>query len=286
MRSGQIFTFLLIALSCGSVHSQQMNATDAPCKDKVITVESANCLYAAWKKADLQLNSTYSGIRRVLEPSEMESLRSAQRLWLQFRDANCAAEKALYNGGTAVTPVFNACMEAMTRRRNAELNAMYGWRIEKFQSLYPPGPMPEDGNCTKRDDSTRPDCASAIAFFNKLQTALKAGDKTAVASYVEYPLLAMRNKENEYIQSPTELIKNFDQIFDPGVRCAVLSASARQVWGNSHGFSIGHGEIWFDGIVPPNETPNPSAPDYWTKYPIKLITVNNGPNGIPCKAAN
>jgi uncharacterized protein YecT (DUF1311 family) len=286
MRKDWLFTFLLLASICNSARSQRMNDPDAPCKDKVVTVESANCLYTAWKKADQNLNDIYSAVRRVLEPDEIENLRIAQRLWLQFRDANCAAEKALYDGGTAIGPVYNACMEAVTRRRVAELNAMYGWRIEKFQSLYPPDSAPPDGNCAVRDASTRPDCPQAILFFEKLRAALKTGNREMVVSYVDYPLLVNHGNAHSYIQNRTELLKNFDKVFDPRVLCAILGSNARQVWSDSNGFSIGHGEIWFEGIVPATEIPNPSAPDYWSKYPIKLITVNNDSGGTPCKIPN
>jgi hypothetical protein len=36
------------------------------------------------------------------------------------------------------------------------------------------------GNCTKIDDSSRPDCPVAIAFFNRLQNVLKNDDDQMV----------------------------------------------------------------------------------------------------------
>ncbi|HEX4320672.1 MAG TPA: lysozyme inhibitor LprI family protein [Acidobacteriaceae bacterium] len=221
MRRVLFITFLLLVASDARADAQQMNAPDSPCKDSVSTVDSANCFYSAYQKSDRKLNDTYAVIRRVLDPNEIDALRSAQRLWLQFRDANCFAEKALYGSGTAVGPVYNACMEAVTRRRVEELNGMYMWRIEKSQSLYPPGPMPEMGNCTKKDSSTRPDCPHAVAFFEKLKLALKSGDRDAVASYVDYPLLINRDKNHDYIQDREALLKNFDHIFDLEVQCVI-----------------------------------------------------------------
>ena len=55
--------------------------------------------------------------------------------------------------------------------------------------------------------------------------------------------------------------KNFsryDEIFDGGVRCAILSANRKSVWANWQGFTIGNGEIWFDGIIPQCEKPDPT----------------------------
>lgn len=81
--------------------------------------------------ADAESNATYSSIRKILSPAEQEKLRTAQRLWLQFRDANCAAERDLYVGGSAAPAVYAACLAADTRQRTAELKKIYGWRLEK-----------------------------------------------------------------------------------------------------------------------------------------------------------
>jgi Lysozyme inhibitor LprI len=74
----------------------------------------------------------YDRVRKVLSAEEQKELQAAQQLWLQFRDANCAAERHLYERGTAAPMVYAACMEADTRQRTAELNRMYGWRVIKF----------------------------------------------------------------------------------------------------------------------------------------------------------
>jgi len=55
---------------------------------------------------------------------------SAQRLWIQYRDSNCAAERGLYNGGTAASPAYLACLEAMTRARTKELAVTYAVKLK------------------------------------------------------------------------------------------------------------------------------------------------------------
>ena len=55
---------------------------------------------------------------------------TAQRLWIEYRDANCTAERELYAGGTAATPVYLACLEAMTRARTNELWVTYAVRLK------------------------------------------------------------------------------------------------------------------------------------------------------------
>jgi hypothetical protein len=129
------------------------------------------------------------------------------------------------------------------------------------------------GNCTHPDPATRPGCPGAIAFLAKFQDALKRNDREAVASLVNYPLLATPD-DKIHIRSRAQLLANFDRVFNPPVRATILKATADDVWGNVHGFMVGRGVIWFDGIIPRNAHPDPSAPDYWKKYPFKIITVN------------
>lgn len=136
----------------------------------------------------------------------------------------------------------------------------------------PATPQPT-GNCTHPDAATRPDCPGAIAFLAKFQDALKRDDRPAVAALVHYPLLATEGGRKQ-IRSRAGLLAKFNSIFNAQVRAAILSASADDVWGNQNGFMIGRGVIWFDGIIPPNAHPDPSAPDDWKKYPFKVITVN------------
>jgi uncharacterized protein YecT (DUF1311 family) len=111
--------------------AQHMNAADAPCQSAGSGADTTRCFFDAYKKADEDLNRVYSKLPKVLAPEEIEKMRVAQRLWVQFRDANCAAEKDLYAGGSAAYMVWAACMEADTRQRTVELKTMYGWRFIK-----------------------------------------------------------------------------------------------------------------------------------------------------------
>src|ERR1700760_3700061 len=123
------------------------------------------------------------------------------------------------------------------------------------------------------DKATRPDCSGAIAFLAKFQDALKQHDREAVASLVRYPLLVTAGGKM-HIRSRAQLLANYQRVFTAPVRTAILKANADDVWGNANGFMVGGGVIWFDAIIPRNERPDVSAPDYWKKYPFKIITVN------------
>ena len=55
---------------------------------------------------------------------------AAQRLWIQYRDATCSAERDLYEGGTAAAPAYLAWLEAMTRARTKELVITYAVKLK------------------------------------------------------------------------------------------------------------------------------------------------------------
>lgn len=128
------------------------------------------------------------------------------------------------------------------------------------------------GNCTHPDPATRPDCPDAIAFLAKFQDALKSNNHAAVALLVNYPLLVTGAAGRTQVRSRAQLLSSFDGIFTATVCSVILKATPDDVWGNSHGFMIGDGVIWFDGILPRNQAGRSVAPD--AKYPFKLITVN------------
>jgi uncharacterized protein YecT (DUF1311 family) len=68
----------------------------------------------------------------VVDGDELVRLKTAQRLWIQFLDANCDAERELYSGRSAAPVVKLACQEEMTGHRTEEMNVIYGWRLEKW----------------------------------------------------------------------------------------------------------------------------------------------------------
>ncbi len=141
------------------------------------------------------------------------------------------------------------------------------------------------GNCTAKDTSTRPDCPQAIAFFERLQTAVKQDARDQVASMVSFPMRTALAGKRVLIRSRQQFLANYDRIFTPAVRCALLHADRSSVWGRDQGFTFADGTIWWDGIIPPGDKTPPDAPDYWSKFPMKIITVNNQSVSAPGCAA-
>lgn len=130
----------------------------------------------------------------------------------------------------------------------------------------------ESGNCTLREPATRPDCPGAIGFFQQLQTAVRTGNKTALASMVSYPMRATHNGKRIQIRTRQQFLQMYPQLFNRAVVCAIKKAKDSDVWGNYQGFMIGNGVIWWDAVIPnPVKNPQPDA----GKYPFKIISLNN-----------
>ena len=110
--------------------AQHMNEKDSPCVGVVVTVELANCLSKARDAADSRLNAVYKRVRETLNATDAQRLITTQRLWIRYRDANCSAERDLYEGGTASHPAYLGCLEAMTRARTKELAVTYAVRLK------------------------------------------------------------------------------------------------------------------------------------------------------------
>ena len=149
------------------------------------------------------------------------------------------------------------------------------WVIVSLAILVIPGFGQQAGNCTAKDSSTRPDCPGAVAFFEKLQTAVKANKRAEVAAMIRYPIKIFVHGKPMELPNQETLLSHYDLAFNSSMLCAIGKASATQVWGNYQGFTFDSGEVWWDGIIPPGESPDISANDYWKKYPFKIITLNN-----------
>jgi uncharacterized protein YecT (DUF1311 family) len=87
--------------------------------DGVSTPEIVNCVMAKTAQWDKRMNAAYQKALKEDEPKRQEQLRTAQRLWIQFRDANC-----LYfdmGEGTIARIDAAECMRNMTEARAREL---------------------------------------------------------------------------------------------------------------------------------------------------------------------
>jgi uncharacterized protein YecT (DUF1311 family) len=60
-----------------------------PCGDKTSTLAVVECVQAKTNVADQRLNAAYKALQARIDAAQRQPLLAAQRLWVQYRDANC-----------------------------------------------------------------------------------------------------------------------------------------------------------------------------------------------------
>src|SRR4051812_30335721 len=86
------------------------------------TFEMVECLKARTAQWDKRMTIAYQQALKDAGPKQHDQLRAAQRLWIQYRDANC-----LYYGlgeGTIARLDAGECMRSMTEARARELEGL------------------------------------------------------------------------------------------------------------------------------------------------------------------
>ena len=82
------------------------------------------------------------------------------------------------------------------------------------------------------------------SFLADLQQAVGNDDQQAVSEMIQYPL----RTTHMTIKTPAQFLNNYDAIFNDGVKAAVASQSADNLFYRDQGVMIGNGEIWFDAF--------------------------------------
>jgi uncharacterized protein YecT (DUF1311 family) len=83
------------------------------------TYEMIECLKGLAADWDKKLNTAYAAVMKAAQPKQREQLRAAQRLWVQYRDANCLYWRL--GEGTIAAIESADCTYRMTRARAEEL---------------------------------------------------------------------------------------------------------------------------------------------------------------------
>jgi hypothetical protein len=101
------------------------------------------------------------------------------------------------------------------------------------------------------DESSAPewvlkDPAYAI-FLKRLQTAIRTNDRGAVIKLVGLPLRVNFDRPRLYPDGKS-VLADYDRIFTPNVRKAILAQRFEKLFGRDQGVMIGSGEVWFDHV--------------------------------------
>lgn len=97
----------------------------AQCEHARTTVDTTDCFDREYKKADAELNRIYQLAFTGLDEKAADNLRKAQRAWIVYRDAQCDAEYAKWEGGSGGPAAHLACLLRLTQLRTRELHKTY-----------------------------------------------------------------------------------------------------------------------------------------------------------------
>lgn len=115
-----LLTVPVLAVSLASSAVAQMFGPDyKPCGNQPNTLAIVDCVAAKTKISDRQLNADYKKLMQYVDAGQREPLKAAQRLWIQYRDANC-----LFYGSAegSIRQIKAAeCLRSMTQDRAHEL---------------------------------------------------------------------------------------------------------------------------------------------------------------------
>ncbi|MFS8071751.1 MAG: hypothetical protein ACMG6S_35725 [Byssovorax sp.] len=85
---------------------------------------------------------------------------------------------------------------------------------------------------------------ASVDFMTELQRLLKAGDKKALSELVTYPLRVNCNKGPLIVKDRAAFLREFDQIYSPGMVDLILKQDPRDVFCKDQGIMLGLGFIW------------------------------------------
>ncbi|MFO2465612.1 lysozyme inhibitor LprI family protein [Pseudomonas sp. 15FMM2] len=116
---------LLLAL-CGPTSAAASNPALQKCMDSANTTAAmVGCNANETKVQDKRLNTAYKTAMAAHEGARKQQLQDVQRLWIKYRDANCAFAGSA-TGGSIDQVNGSSCLLDMTQTRADELENLVG----------------------------------------------------------------------------------------------------------------------------------------------------------------
>ena len=103
-------------------------------------------------------------------------------------------------------------------------------------------------------------------FLTQLQGAVRSNDRAAVAGLISYPLRVNVAGQAKFYRNVRAVQADYDRIFTPRVRSAILAQRFENLFGRDQGVMIGDGAIWFD-----HSCRNPSCSPLG---PVRIRAIN------------
>ena len=114
------FILPVVAVMAPSLAKAEMfGPSFKPCGKETSTPAVVECVQAKTNTADQRLNAAYKALQARVEANQRRPLLAAQRLWVQYRDANCAFYGT--RDGSIRQVQGAECIRSMTEDRAREL---------------------------------------------------------------------------------------------------------------------------------------------------------------------
>ncbi len=130
----------VVIILCLIISSWASSARADDCANPTTQTDMNACASAGLKNTDADLNNDYRDIIARLKGNDetKQLLIASQRLWLQFRDAECAFSANAAKGGTIYPTIVADCRKAMTQERVKELSAYLNCQEGDMSCPVPP----------------------------------------------------------------------------------------------------------------------------------------------------
>ena len=125
-----------LALAAGIMAAPAAQAQQVECANAQVQLEMTYCAKRDWQIADADLNAAYQAAQGSMKAVDLDlaeneqgasrNLRDAQRAWVTFRDAACAAEGYPSHGGSIEPMIIFYCRARLTEDRAADLWTLSG----------------------------------------------------------------------------------------------------------------------------------------------------------------
>jgi len=136
-----------------------------------------------------------------------------------------------------------------------------------------PAPAPPSTQHGQLAAKRAADAASPIAlidahdkFLSRLQSAIRSDNRRAVSALIAFPLRVNTNTGPRTYPSRKDVEEDFDRIFTPRVKQAILKQRSGSLFVRDQGAMIGDGEVWFDRTC--------SNPQCYPPGPVRIKAVN------------
>ncbi|CAK7074660.1 hypothetical protein [Tissierella sp.] len=104
-------------------------------------------------------------------------------------------------------------------------------------------------------------------FAKKVVELIQNDESQDLAEIIQYPLNVNLDEQKIYIKDKDTFLEKYNLIFNDKFKLQIKDAYTKDIWGNSVGFIIGNGDIWFA---------NDSSDSK-----LKIIVINSGKGEMP-----